>query len=59
MQKKALVIIDLQNDITKNYKSIIDNVNRAIDWAVSNEIHVDLQDYRSKTKEGSLQYPPS
>ena len=40
MQKKALVIIDLQNDITKNYKGIIDNVNRAIDWAVNNDVHV-------------------
>ena len=40
MQKKALVIIDIQNDITKNYKEIIDNINKAIDWAVDNEIHV-------------------
>lgn len=40
MQKKSLVVIDLQNDITKNYKEIIDNVNRAIDWAVENDIHV-------------------
>lgn len=40
MQKKALVIIDIQNDITKNYKGIIDNINKAIDWAVSNDIHV-------------------
>ncbi|HRX68768.1 MAG TPA: isochorismatase family protein, partial [Tenuifilaceae bacterium] len=40
MQKKSLVVIDIQNDITKNYKEIIGNVNRAIDWAVENEIHV-------------------
>jgi len=40
MQKKALVIIDIQNDITKNYKEIIDNINRAVDFAVANEIHV-------------------
>ena len=40
MQKKALVIIDIQNDITKNYKEIIDNVNQAVDWAVNNNIHV-------------------
>jgi nicotinamidase-related amidase len=40
MQKKSLVVIDIQNDITRNYKEIIDNVNRAIDWAVENEIHV-------------------
>jgi nicotinamidase-related amidase len=40
MQNKALVIIDIQNDITKNYKEIIDNINQAIDWAVSQAIHV-------------------
>ena len=40
MQKKALVIIDIQNDITKNYKEIIDNINKVIDWAVDNDIHV-------------------
>jgi len=40
MQKKALVIIDIQNDITKNYKEVIGNINRAIDWAVANDIHV-------------------
>jgi nicotinamidase-related amidase len=40
MQKKALVIIDIQNEITKNYKDIIDNINHAIDWAVKSDIHV-------------------
>ena len=40
MLKKALVIIDIQNDITKNYKDVIDNINSAIDWAASNCIHV-------------------
>ena len=40
MQNKALVVIDIQNDITKNYKEIIGNVNSAIDWAVANNIHV-------------------
>ena len=40
MQNKALVIIDIQNDITKNYKDIIDNLNKAISWAVDNNIHV-------------------
>ena len=40
MQKKALVIIDIQNDITKNYKDVIDNINKSIDWAVENDIHV-------------------
>ena len=32
--------IDLQNDITKNYREIIENVNRAIDWAVQKELWV-------------------
>ncbi len=40
MQNKALVVIDLQNDITKNYKEIIGNVNHAIDWATAHDIHV-------------------
>lgn len=40
MQKKALVIIDIQNDITKNYKEIISTINQAIDWAVNQNIHV-------------------
>ena len=29
-----------KNDITKNYKEIIDNINKSIDWAVKNDIHV-------------------
>jgi len=40
MQKEALVIIDIQNDITKNYKDVIGNINKAIDWAINNNIHV-------------------
>ena len=40
MQHKALVVIDIQNDITKNYKGIIDNINQAIDWAVDHQIPV-------------------
>lgn len=40
MRNTALVVIDLQNDITKNYKEIIGNVNTAIDWAVENNMHV-------------------
>ncbi len=30
---KALVVIDIQNDITKNYRKIIDGINSAIEWA--------------------------
>ena len=33
MSNKALVVIDIQNDITKHYRNIIDNINAAIDWA--------------------------
>lgn len=40
MQNKALIVIDIQNDITKNYKSVIDNINTAITVANENNIHV-------------------
>lgn len=40
MQHSALVVIDLQNDITKNYKEIIEKVNTAIDWAVKKNLWV-------------------
>lgn len=40
MENKALVVIDLQNDITKNYKEIIERVNQAIDWADKNGLYV-------------------
>lgn len=40
MENTALVIIDIQNDITKHYKEIINNINQAIDWAVACHIHV-------------------
>ena len=40
MKNSALVVIDLQNDITKNYKEIIAKVNEAIDWAVEEELWV-------------------
>jgi len=40
MKNKALLIIDIQNDITKNYKDIIDNINSAIDWATCSDVHV-------------------
>jgi len=40
MQKEALVIIDIQNDITKNYKEIIDKINKSIDWAEKKDIHI-------------------
>ena len=40
MKNSALVVIDLQNDITKNYREIVERVNQAIDWADGNELYV-------------------
>lgn len=40
MQNKALIIIDIQNDITKHYKDIVENINLAVEWAQSNEMHI-------------------
>ena len=40
MHKKALVVIDIQNDITKHYRDIIDDLNAAIDWAVEREMDI-------------------
>ena len=40
MKNSALVVVDLQNDITKNYKEIIEKVNEAIDWAAGKALWV-------------------
>ena len=40
MNTKALVVIDIQNDITKHYRDIVGNINKALDWAVSEGMHV-------------------
>ena len=40
MNTKALVVIDIQNDITKHYRDIVGNINKAIDRAVSEGMHV-------------------
>ena len=37
---KALVVIDIQNDITKHYRDIIDNINAAIEWAMAEGMQV-------------------
>lgn len=39
-ENKALVVIDLQNDITKNYREIVGQVNRAVDWAIESGMEV-------------------
>ena len=40
MKNSALVVIDLQNDITKNYREIVEKVNEAIDRAAQKEMWV-------------------
>ena len=40
MKNSALVVIDLQNDITKHYREIIENVNAAIIWAIQKELWI-------------------
>ena len=40
MNEKALVIIDIQNDITKHYRDIIDRLHAAISWATESGMEV-------------------
>ena len=40
MKNSTLVVIDLQNDITKNYKEIIEKVNKAIEWAAQKNLTI-------------------
>ena len=40
MGGKALVVIDLQNDITKNYRDIITSVNLAVERAKNAGMHI-------------------
>ena len=40
MNRKALVVIDIQNDITKHYRDIIDRLNTAIEWAAENGMEI-------------------
>ena len=40
MNNKALVVIDLQNDITKNYREIIETTNQTVDWAAANHMEI-------------------
>ena len=40
IKNSALVVIDLQNDITKNYREIIEKVNEAIDRAAQKGLWV-------------------
>ena len=47
-KKVALVVIDIQNDITKHYREIIDRINTAIDRAVERGMEV-VYDYKQST----------
>ena len=40
MSEKALVVIDIQNDITKHYRDIIEYLNAAVDWASENGMEI-------------------
>ena len=40
MNRKALVVIDIQNDITKHYRDIIDRLNAAIGWAAESGMEI-------------------
>ena len=40
MKRKAIVVIDIQNDITKHYRDIIDRLNAAIEWAAESGMEI-------------------
>ena len=40
MNHKAFVVIDIQNDITKHYRDIIDRLNAAIEWAAESGVEI-------------------
>ena len=40
MNSNALVVIDIQNDITKHYRDIIDRLNAAIEWAAESGVEI-------------------
>ena len=40
MSHKVFIVIDIQNDITKHYRDIIDRLNAAINWAVEQGMDV-------------------
>lgn len=37
---QALVIIDIQNDITKHYRDVVDKINEAIEWAQAQGLQI-------------------
>ncbi len=40
MNHKALIVIDIQNDITRHYRDIIDRLNAAIEWAAESGMEI-------------------
>ena len=58
MNNKTLVVIDIQNDITKHYKDIIGNINAAIEWAASNGMHV-VYIKHNNLSEGTRTFKPN
>ena len=40
MPDQALVVIDIQNDITPHYRDIVDALNAAVDWAAGRGMEV-------------------
>ena len=40
MNNRTLVVIDIQNDITKHYRDVIGNINAAIEWAEAEGMHI-------------------
>ena len=40
MNHKALVVIDIQNDITRHYRDIIDRLNAAVEWAAESGVEI-------------------
>ena len=40
MNRKALVVIDMQNDITRHYRDIMDRLNAAVGWAAESGMEI-------------------
>ena len=40
MNNKALVVIDVQNDVTKHYRDVIDRLNAAVEWAAESGMEI-------------------
>lgn len=57
MQNRALVVIDIQNDITRHYKDIVGSINAAVEWAQSNGMHIVYIKHNNIT-EGTRTFKP-